>query len=79
MARKKPKFFKISSNAGGEESCVFCERPHTGHLVTEFSNGNSSNGTSNGNVDSGLVRGVAISVCDFCEKVRKGRLQTGFA
>jgi len=64
---KKPGLIKVSSFVENEESCAFCDRPHSGHLITEFKKEASD-----------LAKGLAISVCDHCQKHRSDKIRTVF-
>jgi len=64
---KHIRFLKISSLHKGEESCMFCDRPHSGHLITELQEEISS-----------LIKAVALSVCKDCKKHREDKLATLF-
>lgn len=63
--RNNPGFVKICSFVDGEESCIFCDRPNTGHLLADL-----------GKETSNTLKGVAISVCKHCEKQRTKNLAT---
>lgn len=62
---KVPGYVKISSFEKGKELCIFCNKPNTGHLVTEF------------DVQHQL-KGLSISVCNKCQKERTTNLRTNF-
>lgn len=59
-------FLRIGAEVNGEQSCIFCERPTTGHLVSEFEKKTKG------------LKGIAIAVCDICEIKKSQHLVTGF-
>ena len=57
-------FLRIAAMKAGKEACVFCHKPHAGHLISEFSHS--------------LFKGVALTVCKSCENKKRDVLSTTF-
>jgi hypothetical protein len=60
---KGPAFIRISSLIEGKESCIFCGKPNTGHLITDLEKDVTD-----------FLKAVAISICRKCEKHKKDSL-----
>ncbi len=63
--RRSSRIIKLCSVVDGGECCIFCDRPHSGHIVSEFDGDFSE-----------VFKGLAISVCESCRKHRTRSLAT---